>query len=116
MDCLQIFEYKYFVKKFSTVNVCNGYVMYVMLIFRLKRGKNEKTLPPADLRFEVQVETDLRQAYRQLQKALQGYKDEKKGPTLIAIQSCIGQCTLSSELIFTKIISLKISIKCKQKN
>lgn len=60
------------------------------MVFRLQRGKDENILPPADLRFEVQVETDFRQACRQLQKALQGYKDEKKGPTLIAVQSCTG--------------------------
>lgn len=37
--------------------------------------------------FEVRVETDMNQVYKLLQKALQLYKDEKKGPTLLAIQS-----------------------------
>lgn len=33
------------------------------------------------------METDIRQAHRQLNRLLQAYKDEKRGPTFVAIQS-----------------------------
>lgn len=44
-------------------------------------------MPPEDLIFEVRIETDLKIVYKLLQKTLQIYKDEKKGPTLLAIQT-----------------------------
>lgn len=47
----------------------------------------EDLLPPEDISFEVRIETDLNQVYKLLQKALQQYKDEKKGPSLLAVQS-----------------------------
>jgi hypothetical protein len=37
--------------------------------------------------FSIQVETDIRQVYRQINRLLQTYKDEKRGPTFVAIQS-----------------------------
>ena len=44
-------------------------------------------LPDEDYTFEVKIENDAKQVYKQLQKALAAYKDEKRGPTLISIQS-----------------------------
>lgn len=67
------------------VNTC------AVLIHRIKRGKSEDSLPPKNLKFEVRVETDARQVYRLIQRALQDYKDEKRGPTLLSIQSPLGE-------------------------
>ncbi|PNF35844.1 hypothetical protein B7P43_G09409 [Cryptotermes secundus] len=63
---------------------------------KIKRGKSEDSLPPKNLTFEVRVETDARQVYRLIQRALQDYRDEKKGPTLLSVQSPLDLQTLSS--------------------
>lgn len=61
-------------------------------------------LLPEAINFEVRIETNLNVVYKQLQKALQAYKDEKKGPTLLAIQSTMNlrdiQHNISSVLDF----------------
>ncbi len=44
-------------------------------------------MPAKDYSFSIQVETDIRQVYRQMNRLLQTYKDEKRGPTFVAIQS-----------------------------
>ncbi|XP_077163573.1 DNA polymerase epsilon catalytic subunit A isoform X2 [Paroedura picta] len=44
-------------------------------------------LPPEKHSFEVRAETDLKTVYRAIQRLLLGYKDERRGPTLIAVQS-----------------------------
>ena len=36
-------------------------------------------LPESEYTFEVKIENDVRQVYRQIQKALTTYKDEKRG-------------------------------------
>ena len=53
-------------------------------------------LPESDYTFEVKIEIDPRQVYRQIQKALTAYKDEKRGPTLIAVQTFMDFPTLTS--------------------
>lgn len=53
----------------------------------MERNPDEDLLPPEGVTFEVHVETDLNQVYKILQKTLQNYKDEKKGPTILALQS-----------------------------
>nr|CAD7454366.1 unnamed protein product [Timema tahoe] len=63
---------------------------------KISRGKSEDLLPPVELTFEIRVETDPRQVHRLIQRALQDYKDEKKGPTLLAVQSPIDVPTLTS--------------------
>ncbi|XP_025837463.1 DNA polymerase epsilon catalytic subunit A [Agrilus planipennis] len=52
-----------------------------------RKGKENVKLPPEIITFEIRVETDLKQVYKAIQKALQMYKDEKKGPTMVAVQS-----------------------------
>ncbi len=44
-------------------------------------------LPPAGHTFDIRVETDSRHVYRGVQRLLSAYKDEKRGPTLVAVQS-----------------------------
>ncbi|CAG9765603.1 unnamed protein product [Ceutorhynchus assimilis] len=58
----------------------------------------ERLLPPSEIDFEIRVETDMNQVYKLLSKYLQTYKDEKKGPTLLAIQS-----TMDVQLLQTSI-------------
>ena len=46
--------------------------------------------------FEVRVEVDLKQVYKSLNKLLTGYKDEKRGPTVVVIQSAFDFQTLQA--------------------
>ena len=55
-------------------------------------------LPEADYNFEIKIETEARQVYRQIQKALTAYKDEKRGPTLIAVQALMDFPSLTSAM------------------
>ena len=55
-------------------------------------------LPESDYTFEIKVETDSRQVYRQIQKALTSYKNEKRGPTLIAIQALMDFPSLTNAM------------------
>ncbi|VEN33495.1 unnamed protein product, partial [Callosobruchus maculatus] len=54
---------------------------------KLEKNAGDDLLPPDELTFEVRVETDMNLVFKLLQKHLQSYKDEKKGPTLLAVQS-----------------------------
>ncbi|XP_043195220.1 DNA polymerase epsilon catalytic subunit A-like [Amphibalanus amphitrite] len=54
---------------------------------KLSRGTPADSLPPEELSFQIQLETTEQAAYRSLTRALQAYKDEKRGPTVIAVQS-----------------------------
>ncbi|KAJ7309581.1 hypothetical protein JRQ81_007633, partial [Phrynocephalus forsythii] len=44
-------------------------------------------LPPEKHTFEVRAETDHKTVYRAIQRLLLAYKDERRGPTLLAVQS-----------------------------
>lgn len=57
------------------------------LNFRKEKNPDDDLLPPEEITFEIRVETDMAQVYKILQKLLQTYKDDKRGPTLLAIQS-----------------------------
>lgn len=49
-------------------------------IVKLEQLQNkEEFLPPSDINFDVRVETDLKKVYKIIQKALQDYRNEKKG-------------------------------------
>nr|XP_053633938.1 DNA polymerase epsilon catalytic subunit A-like [Cherax quadricarinatus] len=54
---------------------------------KIAKGCDEASLPESNFTFEIKFETELRQVYRQIQRVLQGYRDEKRGPTFLAIQS-----------------------------
>ncbi|XP_019718434.1 DNA polymerase epsilon catalytic subunit A [Hippocampus comes] len=47
----------------------------------------EDLLPPEKHNFEVRAENDVKAIYRALQRTLISYKEERRGPTLIAVQS-----------------------------
>ncbi|EFX76056.1 hypothetical protein DAPPUDRAFT_28872, partial [Daphnia pulex] len=53
---------------------------------RLKK-LSQSSVPARDYSFSIQVETDIRQVYCQMNRLLQTFKDEKRGPTFVAIQS-----------------------------
>ncbi|OWR54597.1 DNA polymerase [Danaus plexippus plexippus] len=61
---------------------------------KINLGTDEKSLPNADLSWEVVVETEPRAVYRGVQRALQRYRDERCGPTMVALQT-----TLSSHAL-----------------
>lgn len=65
-------------------------INFYCFAYRISRGHKESNIPPSDITFEVRVETEERQVYRQIQRTLQSYKDEKRGPTMLVIQSPIG--------------------------
>ncbi|KAK5871426.1 hypothetical protein PBY51_004310 [Eleginops maclovinus] len=48
---------------------------------------SEELLPPEKHNFEVRAENDPKAIYRALQRILLNYKEERRGPTLIAVQS-----------------------------
>ena len=54
---------------------------------------DEEVLPAAGHVFEVRVEKAVRHVYRDIQRLLTAYKDEKRGPTYIAVQSTRGACS-----------------------
>ena len=62
------------------------------------KGTSEDCLPVADYAFSVQVETDIRQVYRQLNRLFQAYKDEKRGPTFVAFQCPHDVATMCSQV------------------
>ncbi|XP_036870228.2 DNA polymerase epsilon catalytic subunit A isoform X5 [Manis javanica] len=55
-------------------------------------------LPPPKHTFEVRAETDLKAICRAIQRFLLAYKEERRGPTLIAVQSCWELKRLVSEI------------------
>lgn len=55
-------------------------------------------LPEEGYTFEVRVETDIRSVLRAMQRTLMLYRDEKRGPTMLAVQSCLGQYWIHSLL------------------
>lgn len=58
---------------------------------------NEK-LPPSDITFDVHVEIDIKQVYRQIQRALSSYQQERKGPTILCIQSAVALSILNQAM------------------
>ncbi|KAK2153411.1 hypothetical protein LSH36_298g04118 [Paralvinella palmiformis] len=55
---------------------------------KLSKGIDGDVLPASGHNFEINVEKDVHKVHRYIQRLLTAYKDEKKGPTLIAVQSC----------------------------
>ncbi|KAJ8035463.1 DNA polymerase epsilon catalytic subunit A [Holothuria leucospilota] len=54
---------------------------------KLEKGADPSILPPGEQTFEVQVEKDDKKIFRAIHRLLSAYKDEKRGPTIIAVQS-----------------------------
>ena len=78
-------------KKTSTIK--KKYFVFIVspLSFDKRLGKvDEELLPEAGHQFEIRVEKEVRHVYRDIQRLLSAYKDEKRGPTYIAVQSTLG--------------------------
>ncbi|XP_065073055.1 DNA polymerase epsilon catalytic subunit 1 [Ochlerotatus camptorhynchus] len=58
----------------------------------------EENLPSADMDLEAYVEVESKQVYQRLTKALSSYQDEKRGPTILCIQSALGLQKLNQTL------------------
>lgn len=56
-------------------------------VSRINLGTEEGALPGAELSWEVAVETEARAVWRGVQRALARYRDERAGPTLLALQA-----------------------------
>lgn len=69
---------------------------------RLTKGADEDMLPPSGHRLEYKLEKDVHQVYRGIQRMLSAYKDEKRGPTYIAVQSPLG--------MINRLVSMEIRV------
>lgn len=58
------------------------------------RNNTDLTFLQPDYTFEVRIEIDVKQVYRSLQKLLSGYKEEKRGPSVVVVQSAFDFQTL----------------------
>ena len=48
-------------------------------------------LPPEEMTFDIRIETQRRVVYRSINRVLTGYKDGHHGPTVVLVQSQIGE-------------------------
>jgi len=62
------------------------------------QSDSSQLLPEGPYSFEIRVETDVRHVYRGLQRLMSDYKNEKRGPTFIAVHSCQGLCSLLTDI------------------
>lgn len=70
---------------------------YLFCIIRLQElENNDALLPGTEMEFDVQVLSDPKLLYRALQRVLQKYRDEKRGPTMIILQTAVGTYFLFS--------------------
>lgn len=58
--------------------------------FLNKPDRTAAVVPEADHTFEVAAETDVRRVHRQIGRLLAAYQQEKRGPTIVAIQTQAG--------------------------
>ena len=65
-------------------------------------------LPDPGHTFEIRVEKDVRQVHRGIQRLLVAYKDEKRGPTFIAVQSPYGRTGCAPILQFNPFLQFNI--------
>ncbi|CAG0909235.1 unnamed protein product, partial [Cyprideis torosa] len=60
----------------------------------LSRASEAEDVPGEDHNFEVRIETDLRQVFRQIQRLLSAHLDEKRGPGMLVIQASLDNVSL----------------------
>ncbi|CAH2983486.1 unnamed protein product [Chilo suppressalis] len=56
---------------------------------KINLGSDESTLPGGELTWEVFIESEAKAVWRGVQRALQRYRDERCGPTLLALQAAL---------------------------
>ncbi|KRZ35611.1 DNA polymerase epsilon catalytic subunit A [Trichinella pseudospiralis] len=79
-------------------------------IFRLE-ANSKRIFPEEDYTFKVTMETNVRQVYRSMQRALRSYHDGKHGPTMVAYISsheCDQLISLISSLSYFPVVKLRI--------
>ncbi|KAK3581719.1 hypothetical protein CHS0354_015350 [Potamilus streckersoni] len=54
---------------------------------KILKGVGEDMLPPGGHHLDYKLEKDVKQVHRGIQRLLSAYKDEKRGPTYISVQS-----------------------------
>ena len=59
--------------------------------YRISSGSDVELLPGDNHTFEVTMENKASAVYKGLQKILQGYQTERKGPTMIVVQTHLGE-------------------------
>ncbi|KAL9894607.1 DNA polymerase epsilon catalytic subunit 1 isoform 1-T1 [Glossina fuscipes fuscipes] len=64
----------------------------------LQNEDDSKKIPAEDYTFEIFIEVDVKQVHRHIQRALTTYKEEKRGPTLLCMQTAIEGRKLSSQI------------------
>jgi DNA polymerase epsilon subunit 1 len=65
---------------------------------RLNCGIDEDLLPNANYKFEIKIETNEGKLFKALDRSLSLYKDEKRGSTLLLLQSNIDESTLKANI------------------
>ncbi|EDO36342.1 predicted protein, partial [Nematostella vectensis] len=87
--------------------VRNNQMPSLSLMFNTERSARKKkadeddesfSLPPENHTFEIRVDTNARQAWRAVQRLLMGYKEEKRGPTMVLVQSAWDLSHLTSSV------------------
>lgn len=63
-------------------------------LFRIKLGTDESELVSAELTWETVVESSGRAVWRGVGRALQRYRDERCGATLLALQTSLSTAAL----------------------
>ncbi|XP_067618241.1 DNA polymerase epsilon catalytic subunit 1 [Eurosta solidaginis] len=68
------------------------------LIKTMKDVAEVERLPPEEFNFEVLIEVDVKQIYRHIQRALSSYKEEKRGPSMLYVQTATEARKLNSTM------------------
>ncbi|XP_017476166.1 PREDICTED: DNA polymerase epsilon catalytic subunit A isoform X2 [Rhagoletis zephyria] len=68
------------------------------LIKTMKHVAEVERLPPEEFTFEVLIEVDVKQIYRHIQRALTAYKEEKRGPSMLYVQTATEARKLNSAM------------------
>ncbi|XP_005182541.1 DNA polymerase epsilon catalytic subunit 1 [Musca domestica] len=68
------------------------------LIKNLQSAEDIEKVPAEDFQFEIFIEVDVKQVYRHIQRALTAYKEEKRGPSLICMQTALESRKLSNNM------------------
>lgn len=55
--------------------------------YKISLDTDEADLPATNYTFEIKFETELRFVYKQIQRVLEDYRGEKRGPTFLAMQT-----------------------------
>lgn len=80
-------------------NVKNLFNSERLALLKNAKNDNEKNqLPSGEYTFEILIEVDVKQVYKHIQKALTSYKDEKRGPSILCLQTSIESSKLNASM------------------